>query len=210
MDAVSDIPQSKPTQGAGQPLAQEVFEDIMRCLREEMREERHSEQAQAQESEPKDDLALANSDLKECEFQLATGNNVKVIFAKFSPRLRYRSWHEGPPLLYYAIKVYSSEDILSHQTAIHCEFRAAKDFAVLALPSIWGWLDDLVKSRRFVEFNSLTEFIDELADAMNQFSDIGEDAVDHVQRLPELVSPETFDKVDDSIFNDQNETELNQ
>lgn len=34
-----------------------------------------------------------------------------------------------------------------------------------------------------------------------------EDAVEHVEHLPEITSRETFDKVDDSVFNDQNEAE---
>lgn len=42
---------------------------------------------------------------------------------------------------------------------------------------------------------------------MAELSDAGEDAVEHIEHLPELTDPEAFDKVDDSIFNDQNDSE---
>ena len=38
-------------------------------------------------------------------------------------------------------------------------------------------------------------------------SDAGEDAVEPIEHLPEMTTPEDFDKVDDSVFNDQNESE---
>ena len=38
------------------------------------------------------------------------------------------------------------------------------------------------------------------------FSGTGEGAVEHIEHLPEITDPEAFDKVDDSIFNDQNDS----
>ena len=51
-----------------------------------------------------------------------------------------------------------------------------------------------------------------LGSASNQnpvagLSDAGEEAVEHVKHVSEITDPESFDKVDDSVFNDQNDGE---
>jgi hypothetical protein len=62
-----------------------------------------------------------------------------------------------------------------------------------------------MEPRRLAEFDTLAEFIDDLAEEMNNLSDEGEDAVEHIDRLPEITDPKAFDREDDSIYNDQNE-----
>jgi adenine-specific DNA-methyltransferase len=122
--------------------------------------------------------------------------------------IAFKKTAEGArPAQYYAIKVYSTEDTLPRSMAIHCEFRGGKDFALIDVPKLWEWLGKLVDERQFANYDWLDEFIEELAEKVAEFSDAGEDAVEHLKHLPEITDPDAFDKVDDSIFNDQNDSE---
>jgi len=154
----------------------------------------------------KEDFPLNTWGFEPIEFQLANGNDVKVVFAEFWERIRHHDWREGArPSQYYAIKVYSTEDILPRRMAVHCEFRGGKDFALCAVPKIWDWLDRLMEPRRLAEFDTLADFIDDLAEEMNHLSDEGEDAAEHIEHLPEIADTKAFDREDDSLYNDQNE-----
>lgn len=186
-----------------------VTVEVPNWLREAAGRAAEDEEARQDEPESREDFPLETAGFEPCEFQLANGNNVKVVFAKFWERIRYQDWREGArPAQYYAIKVYSTEDILPRRMAIHCEFRHGNDFPLTAIPKIWDWIEWLMEPRRLAEFDSLAEFIDALAEEMNRLSDEGEDAVEHIDHLPQLADPKAFDHEDDSIYNDQNEPEL--
>ena len=133
------------------------------------------------------------------QFELVNGNDVKIVFAKFWER------RQGVlPAHYYAIRLYSTEGTLRRSMALHCEFRAGYDFGFVAVPHLWEWLAGLVDRRSYVDFDDLGQFIEEFEAAMMEISDVGLDAVEHLEHLPEISDPEAFDKVDDSMFNDQN------
>ena len=186
-----------------------VTVEVPKWLREAAGRAAEDEEARQDEPESREEFPLETAGFEPCEFQLANGNNVKVVFARFWERIRYQDWREGArPAQYYAIKVYSTEDILPRRMAIHCEFRGGNDFAFSAVPKIWDWLDWLMEPRRLAEFDSLAEFIDDLAEEMNRLSFEGEDAVEHLARLPQIQDTKAFDHEDDSIYNDQNEPEL--
>jgi len=163
----------------------------------------------AKEPRPKEDVPIDMNGFEPWEFQLANGNHVRIVFAKFSEKISRQDWREGArPSQYYAIKVYSDEEILSRHMAVQSEFRGGKDFSFSAVQKIWDWLDELLQSRRLAEYDTLAEFIDEFAEEMNCATDAGEDVFEHLQKLPQLTDPKTFDHdMDDSIYNDQNETE---
>jgi hypothetical protein len=138
------------------------------------------------------------------EFELANGNNVRIVFGKF--------WFDvidtrrGKRLTQkYAVRIYSNEDVLSNHMALQHEFRADFDFGLTKVPEIWDWLEQLIATRTYLIYDSLDDFILEFAEHINQSLDAGEDAVEHLQHLPELTMPAAFDKVDDSIFTDQND-----
>lgn len=142
------------------------------------------------------------------EFQLANGNNVKIVFARFWEKLSDSDRRLGIKFQQYrAIKVYSNEDILSNQMAVQYEFRADHEFGLVAVPKIWQWLEALVEGRGHIEYDSFEDFIEDFADLIAQMSDEDEDAVEHIEHLPEITDPESFDRVDDSVFNDQNDSE---
>ncbi len=186
-----------------------VTVEVPKWLREAAGMAAEDEEARQDEPESREAFPLETAGLEPCEFQLANGNNVKVVFAKFWERIGYRDWREGArPAQYYAIKVYSTEDILPRKMAVHSEFRGGTDFAHAAVPKVWDWLDRLMEPRRLAEFDSLAEFIDDLAEEMYRLSDEGEDAVEHIDHLSQIADPKAFDHEDDSIYNDQNEPEL--
>ena len=205
---MTDNPQFSLSQEPEATPPQPVSPDLVKWLREAARDARYAEGPVNSETGPTEDFPLETAGFDACEFQLANGNNVKVVFAKFWERIRYQDWREGArPAQYYAIKVYSTEDTLPRCMAIQCEFRGGKDFALPAVPKLWEWLGDLLDNRGYVKYDDVGEFIEELAANMAELSDAGEDAVEHIEHFPEMTAPAEFDKVDDSVFNDQNDSE---
>jgi hypothetical protein len=142
-------------------------------------------------------------------FELANGNNVKIVFAQFweTPDTAGFS-NYNPADKYFAIKVYSNEDLAVNRMAVRYVFRAEHEFGTTAVPTIWDWLGNLVETREHIKYDWLDEFVDEFAEIIAEISSEDDDAVEHFEHLPELTIPEAFDHdVDDSIYNDQNEPE---
>jgi hypothetical protein len=142
-------------------------------------------------------------------FELANGNKVKVVFAEFweeytaSDRLGLTR-----PGKYFAIKIYSNEDLDVNRMAVRYVLRAEHEFGTTAVPTIWDWLGNLVATRDHIKYDWLDEFVDEFAEKIAEITNEDENAIEHFEHLPELTIPEAFDHdVDDSIYNDQNETE---
>ena len=152
-----------------------------------------------------DDSFIEFVETEPFQFQLANGNKVKIVFAHF--------WEEytgsddySRPGKYFAIKIYSNEDLDVNRMAVRYVFRAGKEFGVTCVPQIWDWLGILVENREHIKYDWLDEFVDEFAEKIAELTDTEDDAVEHFEHLPELTIPEAFDHdVDDSIYNDQNE-----
>jgi len=141
-----------------------------------------------------------------CEFQLATGNTVKIVFAHFWERLTDSDRQLGAkPGQYFAIRIYSNEDVLSNHTTLQYELRDKYEFDTAQVENIWEWLQSLVENRGHILYDGLEDFVDDFAQQISEMLD--EDAVQHFERLPQISDPESFDKMDDSVFNDQNQNE---
>ena len=141
-----------------------------------------------------------------CEFELAKGNSVKIVFAHFWERLTDSDRQLGAkPGQYYAIRIYSNEDLLSSHMILQYELRDKYEFDTAQVEIIWEWLLSLVENRGNIVYDGLEEFVDDFSHQISEISN--EDAVEHFIHLPEITDPESFDKVDDSVFNDQNENE---
>ena len=155
-----------------------------------------------------EDILIENAGFEPFEFQLANGNNVKIFFAQF-----WEAYSDSDragltkPQKYFAIKVYSNEDRLVNRMAINYVFRANHEFGLMTVPKIWTWLEELIEQRGHIQYDSMEEFVGDFADQIALLADIEEDAVEHIEHLPEITDPEAFDKVDDSVFNDQNDSE---
>jgi hypothetical protein len=184
----------------------EVLADLIKWLRDTTPD---TDETEAEATGPREDFPLETAGFDPFEFQLANGNDVRLVFARFWERLTLADRREGArPSQYYALKVYSTEDTLPRRMAVQCEFRAGKDVAFEAVPRTWEWLDWLLESRQFIKYDSLDEFIEELAERIADFSDEAEDAVEHIAHIAEATAPEAFEhEADDSIYNDQNEPE---
>lgn len=155
-----------------------------------------------------DEYFIENAGFEPFEFELANGNRVKIVFAHFweeytdSDRLGLTR-----PQKYFAIKVYSNEDRLINRMAVNYVFRADHEFGLTSVPKIWTWLEALIEQRGHIQYDAMDEFVEDFAEQIAQLTDTAEDAVEHIEHLPEISDPEAFDKVDDSVFNDQNDTE---
>jgi len=138
--------------------------------------------------------------------QLANGHAIKIAAGLWS---RWRTQEERvagiTPEPYFAIRVYCTEDTLPKRMAWVEEFCEETDFHLRDFEKIWQWLGDLCQSREVFAFDDLTEFLDHVSDSIIQFTTAEPDAVEHIEHLPEITNPEAFDKVDDSLYNDQND-----
>ena len=56
-------------------------------------------------------------------------------------------------------------------------------------------------------FDDFYEFVDHVSDGINDYATPEADAVEHFEHLPEVNDPEAFDKYDDSLYNDQDDSE---
>lgn len=140
------------------------------------------------------------------EFQLCNGNLVKIAVGHFWVRLTNEDRRNRvQPTQYWAIRVYSTEDVLPRALVLQWEFHGGAEFSIEALPKIWSWLLTLVDSRAYREYDNFDEFLEDFGEQIGCLSEEEEDTVEHIERLPEIANPDAFDRVDDSIFNDHNE-----
>jgi len=139
--------------------------------------------------------------------QLANGHDIKIQARLWSRWRTYEEWISGvKPDPYFAIRIYSTQDTLPKRLAWVEEFCAETDFPHDYFDEIWQWLSNLCGGREVFDFDELNEFLDHLSDNILQFAMLESDAVEHFKHLPELFNPEAFDKVDDSAFNDQDDS----
>ena len=142
-------------------------------------------------------------------FELANGNNVKIVFAQFWETPDSSGYSNyNPEDKYFAIKIYSNEDLEVNRMAVRYVLRAGFEFGVMHVQNIWDWLGNLVENREHIKYDWLDEFVDEFTEKIAELTDACEDAVEHISHLTELAVPEAFDHdVDDSIYNDQNDSQ---
>jgi hypothetical protein len=154
-----------------------------------------------------DDSFIEYVETEPFQFELANGNKVKIVFAQFweTPDSAGYSTY-NPEDKYFAIKIYSNEDLEVNRMAVRYVLRAGYEFGITAVPTIWEWLGNLVENREHIKYDWLDEFVDDFAEQIVELTDTKEDAVEHISHLSELTDPDAFDHdVDDSIYNDHNE-----
>lgn len=139
------------------------------------------------------------------EFELPTGYRVRLVAKHFWEKKREDEMEPHQPQRYFALRVYCNEEHPDNRAELAHEFREGAEFDPVALDKVWAWLEAMIAERRHLEFERLDDFLVALADELSLDSYVDEDAVEHIEHLPELQVPEMFDYVDDSEFNDQNE-----
>ena len=138
---------------------------------------------------------------------LANGHTIKIAAGLWSRWRTYEEWSSGfRPEPYFAIRFYCTEDTLPKRLAWVEEFCEKAEFPLCNFDQIWEWLANLCASRELFEFDDFPQFLDHVSEGIIRFSAVEPDAVEHIEHLPEITDPEAFDKVDDSIFNDQNDS----
>lgn len=141
-------------------------------------------------------------------FQLLTGHDVKIVADRCYEPLDKSELSLGhTPQQLYTIRIYSTEDTFPRKMEEYHELRPFHDYEPGALAAIWEWLQAHVASRAGKEHETLSDFLEILADNMELLSIDEEDTVEHYRHLPEMTLPEAFDRIDDSYFNDQNDKE---
>jgi hypothetical protein len=140
------------------------------------------------------------------EFRFANGTTVKLVFAHFWERISSADRREGAiAQKYFAIRIYSNENRLSGHLVLQSELRAEHEFRLSSLTSTWEWLHELVDTRRHINYEDLDDFVEDLTRHLEEL--LNEDAVEHYEHLSTLNDPEAFDRVDDSVFNDQKDNQ---
>lgn len=148
---------------------------------------------------------IPEHDTISCE--LANGHALKIAAGLWSRWRTYEEWVSGiHPEPYFAIRIYCTENTLPKRHTWVEEYCEDTDFPRCNFDEIWEWLTKLCTSRELFQFDELGEFLDYVTDGLLHFAATEPDAVEHIRRLPEITAPESFDKVDDSIFNDQNDS----
>jgi len=148
------------------------------------------------------------NELEPIACQLANGHDLKIVARMWSRWRTYEEWAAGiTPEPYFAIRVYCTEGRLPRRLVWVEEYCSETDFPEDYFDEIWQWLVQLCQGREVFVFDELNEFLDHLSDAILRFTMLEADAVEHFKHLPEISDPEAFDKVDDSAFNDQNDSE---
>jgi hypothetical protein len=157
-----------------------------------------AEEAEDTKHEPagtSEDYPLETAGFDPFEFQLANGNSVKIVFSNFWERLADSDRQLGAkPGRYYAIQIYSNEDVLSSRMTLQYELREKYEFDTAQVENIWQWLQSLVENRGYTVYDGLEDFVDDFSHQISEMLD--EDAVEHFERLPLIADPESFDKVD--------------
>ena len=139
-------------------------------------------------------------------FELANGNTIAVMASYFWDRLSESEWHDRViPTRYYCVRIYCNEDALTGHMRFFAEFRHGIEFNGAVLPRVWEWLAALTASRAHLAYDSVDDFLVELAEVLSRESAAGVEAVEHFADPPVIEPPEDFDADDDSQFNDQNE-----
>jgi hypothetical protein len=145
-------------------------------------------------------------ELEPIRFRLVNGHFVKVEADLFWDEISEWDLNYGyRPKLYAAICIYCSEDVLPPRMIQQYEFVEDRDYRGSILPSIWTWTKEHVSGPALRDHDCLEDFLEVFSSTIAELSLSEEDAVDHYRNLPTLCSPEAFDRVDDSHFNDQND-----
>lgn len=142
-------------------------------------------------------------DLRPIECELANGHTLKI-------RANYWTYWGieeillgTPPKTCFAIRVYCTENCLPKRLHRCEEFRAGMDFHILNIGEIWQWLLTLTQSRAIFEYDDFDVFVCDLADYLCRNFTAVTDVVSHFEDSTRISAPNWFDRVDDSIFNDQ-------
>lgn len=142
------------------------------------------------------------SDWEPIVCELANGHIVRIVGDCWSCK---RSISTFPPSPCISIRVYCTEGTLPSRFECVAEYVEEVDFPSHCADLLWRWLADFCSSREIYEFDGIAEFLDAVDEGLLDVVTPEPDAAEHFDHLPEISWPEFFDRVDDSIYNDQND-----
>lgn len=142
-------------------------------------------------------------DFEPIECELVNGHALKINANYWMPWGIEDLMSGIPPRAYFSIRVYCTENSLPKRLRRCEEFRAGVDFHILNIGEIWQWLLTHTQGRTIFDYDDFDVFVYALADYMGRNFTAESDTVSHFEDLAWISAPKWFDRVDDSIFNDQ-------
>ncbi len=115
------------------------------------------------------------------KFRVNNGHRVEVAVGVFWERLSESDRRLGfVPRQYHAIRVYTTEDTLSHYPELRHEYRGDVDYDPTHADAINAWLGAIVADRRHGDYDEVELFLDDLADTLARLPLEGDDLVSHL------------------------------
>ena len=154
---------------------------------------------------------MESPDLEPIEFELANGHAMLVEYVVFWDLPTRPERAEGAePRQYTAIRIFTTEDTYPRRLELCDQLRSGATFDPSFEEKIWLWLEEMVRTRRHLDYDWAEDLVEDFVAAMATICAEGEDAVEHIGRLPEQTSEPPledgdFDPADDSNYNDQND-----
>lgn len=119
-------------------------------------------------------------ELDPVEFRLANGNKVRVVFGNFWTKIApFDFIHGYMPSQFYGVRIYSNESTFSERYTLQYELRAPHDFFMEVSPLACEWIDEMVHSRRMMDFDSIEDFVTAFAEELTILYAIVNDAVQY-------------------------------
>ncbi|MDF1659668.1 MAG: hypothetical protein P1U58_18785 [Verrucomicrobiales bacterium] len=142
-------------------------------------------------------------------FELASGDQVKVGIGVFwCKRYEYDPTQGQKPFQYFAIRFYTNENNHSRRLKQFHQLQSNKDFERRHSGKILAWLVDHANSRECFDHDNTDDFLELFESVLDKIHAEDEDMIEHLERLPSFTVPAAFDRVDDSIFTDQSDPEI--
>ena len=139
-------------------------------------------------------------------FKLLNGNLVKIVAQRIKrPYSPEDSTEDELPEKTYRLIVFSNDYIFENTPINQFEVEPGIDFTEETIVEMLAAIREHIGMDSRHDYEELDEFNEWLVETSLRIAECPEDAVDHLKNLPKLNYPEYFDRVDDSMFNDQND-----
>lgn len=146
---------------------------------------------------------LINQQLAEVTFELASGDKVKVALGHFWEKLKQSDIDLGQkPQLRLSLRIYSDEGSYPRRLSQVEELLPGYHFDAKNVSKYWRWLRHHAQSRSRFDHDCFDDFMLAFTTAMEKIDALGEDMVEHINKLPACTLPKNFDQYDDSWTHD--------
>lgn len=155
------------------------------------------------------DELISDEIIEPIEFDLAHGAMIRVALGYFWTKVNDFDQSIGiKPERYFAMRFYTDEGTGARRFRQFHELTHGKEFEYKFCPKIWRWLLDHATSRQRFDHEDSDGFVTAFEEVIDRIHAEDDDMIEHLERLPLLTYPDAFDRIDDSVFNDQTDPEI--